>query len=263
MSIKKHLHLKLEVHIIYWIVFTLFFTIIWGTYDNDYKRNFSIQLFSLPARLILVYGTLGYLFPKFLLREKYILFIISYIGLLLCTSIGVQRTIVFFVVQHTYLPFQSDSFFVITELMNTIIDVNLAAVIPLGYAFIKIWEYSREKNAVLQKQHSELLAQQEEQYIYLKSKSQMHKVALKDIMYIESLKNYIKVKTLHTDIICHKSISSMQEVLPKKTFIRVHRSFIISLHHMESFTAKLIYLQGNAIPIGRKYSHTIKELLQK
>ncbi len=262
MNTKNYLNLKLEVHILYWIAFLLFFTLIWGTYDNDYERNFMIQLFSLPSRLVLVYGTLFYLFPKLLLQEKYLKFILYYTLLLVTTSFVIQRPIIFYFIQNYYLPFQSTSFFAATELMNTVIDVNLAAIIPLGYAFIKIWQNSRAKNTLLQRQNHVLLEEKEDKFIYLRSKSQVNKILLKDIVYIESLKNYIKVNTIDDEIMCHKSISSMQEILPAKTFLRVHRSFIVSLNFINSFSSKIVNLKGNSIPIGRKYRDSVKEVLE-
>ncbi len=258
---KNYLNLKLESHLIYWIVFVLFFTIIWGTYDFDYKRNFIIQLLSLPARMVLVYGTLYYLIPKFLLKENYLRFVLLYFGLALLTSVLIQRSLMFFFTQHHFLHFQSDSFFSVTEIMNTVIDVNLAAIIPLGYAFIRLWQSSREKNLVLQ-QHNKLLSDKEGKFIYLKSNSRNNKIFLKDIVYIESLKNYIKVITVNGEIKSYNSISRVLELLPEDLFIRVHRSFIIALEHIDSYSFKSIILKGTEIPIGRKYKEDVKRRIR-
>jgi DNA-binding LytR/AlgR family response regulator len=67
----------------------------------------------------------------------------------------------------------------------------------------------------------------------------MVKVMLDDILYIESMKDYIKVVTKSRTIITKQSISSVEAMLPEKKFIRTHRSFIVSLDKIKSFTSEL------------------------
>lgn len=253
---------KLQFHLIYWVSFTLFFTLIWGTYDHDYGRNFMIQLCSLPSRLLLVYGTLSFLIPRFFLKEKYGKFIFYFIVLLLITGIGIQRTMMVYFVEDIYLTdHKSENFFTVTHLMNTILDVNIAAIVPLGYAFFQIWYQSKKKTEELEQKNLELVKEKEEQFIHLKEGTSLHKVSLDDIIFIESLKNYIRVKTTDKEIITYRSISSIQNILPNKKFLRVHRSFIISLLHIDSFSPTQISLKGIIIPIGRKYKEEVKEKL--
>lgn len=253
---------KLQFHLIYWIVFILFFTLIWGTYDHNYSRNFMIQLCSLPSRLILVYGTLSFLIPNYFLKEHYGKFVLYFTLLLLITSIGIQRAIMIYFVEDIYLTdHKSEHYFTLTQLMNTVLDVNIAAIVPLGYAFFQIWNQSKQHNAELERKNHELNEEQREKFVHLKEGSQLHKVDFKSILFIESLKNYIRVKTINKEIITYKSISSMHELLPEKQFLRVHRSFIISLHHIDSFSPTQINLKGIIIPIGRKYKEEVKERL--
>ena len=248
------------LHLLYWSCFVLFFAVIWGTYDHDYIRNLMVQLWSLPARLLLVYGTLYYLFPKFFAKEKYGMFITLFILLLLFATIVVQRSVMIFIVQEKYLPYSSNHFFKVTELMNTALDVNLALIIPLAYVLYKKWMLSKEKSEALEKTNEELRNSQNS-FINLKQGKSFLKVFTKDIIYIESLKNYIKVKTVHQEIICYESISSMESTLSDRQFLRVHRSFIISLDHISSFSPSQIDLKGMIVPVGRKYKEQVKEKL--
>lgn len=98
-------------------------------------------------------------------------------------------------------------------------------------------------------------------YIYLKVLKKMQKVYLDDILYIESLKSYIKVKTVMKEIIAHRPISSIITELPTSKFLRVHRSFLISIDHIDAFSPTEIELKGNKVPVGRKYKETVKEIL--
>ena len=247
-------------HLLYWFLFISFFTLIWGTYDNNYYRNFMIQLFSLPARLMLVYVTLYFLFPTFLLQKKYGTFILFYLLLLIAVTLFVQRVLFFYVIQPSYLQgFEKGEFFVVTAIMNTILDVNIAAIIPFGYVFFQHWKKSNQRTIELEKKQLEYSKGGE--FMYLKVEKSLQKVFIKDIIFIESLKNYIKVITIDREIVTHKSITSMQETLPKDAFLRIHRSYIVNLNFIDSFSPSKLNLKGTEIPIGRKYKAEVKEVL--
>ncbi|WP_405206926.1 LytR/AlgR family response regulator transcription factor [Aquimarina sp. LLG6339-5] len=98
-------------------------------------------------------------------------------------------------------------------------------------------------------------------FIYLKVEKKMQKIFLKDIFYIESLKNYIKIKTSEREIIAYKGISSIENTLPSKKFLRVHRSFIIAIDKIDAFSTTEIEIKGIKIPVGRNYRESVKEIL--
>ena len=98
--------------------------------------------------------------------------------------------------------------------------------------------------------------------IYLKSDKKMIRVKLDDIIFVESLKDYIRVKTSTQEVISHQKISYMEERLPESKFLRIHRSFIISLDKINAFSATVVELQGHNIPIGRNYKNTTLEILK-
>ena len=219
-----------------------------------------IQVFSLPSRLILVYVTLFFLFPRFLLKKKYGKFVLLYILLLIAVTVFIQRVFFFYIIQPTYLQnFKSSNFFAITEIMNTLLDVNIAIIIPFGYAFFKSWQKTNQKTIELEKKQLEYINGDE--FIYFKVEKSLQKIFIKDIIFIESLKNYIKVKTTEREIIVYKSISSIQESLPKEKFLRVHRSYIVNLDFIDSFSPSKLDLKGVTIPIGRKYKAEVKGVL--
>ena len=87
------------------------------------------------------------------------------------------------------------------------------------------------------------------------------KISLDDILYIESLKDYIKVVTITKNIVTKQSISSIEELLPKNNFIRIHRSFIVAINKIESFTADTIEIAKHELPISRMYRHEVERLL--
>jgi len=100
-------------------------------------------------------------------------------------------------------------------------------------------------------------------YLYLKENREMVKVFLKDIVYIESLRDYVRVKTLKQEVITYQKISYLEQKLPQNKFIRVHRSFIIAMDKVISFTPATVKVNIIDIPIGRNYKNvTLKMLMQ-
>lgn len=102
-----------------------------------------------------------------------------------------------------------------------------------------------------------------EAFIYLKADKKMVKVMLSDILYIESLKDYIRVKTETKEIISYQKISFLEEKLPADKFLRIHRSFIIALDKVQAFSATTVDLGKTEIPIGRLYKNEVLQILGK
>ena len=99
-------------------------------------------------------------------------------------------------------------------------------------------------------------------FIYLRADRKNIKVNFDDILFIESLKDYIKVVTKDKTIVTKQAISSIEENLPKDLFTRTHRSFIVSLKKIESFTPDLIQINKYEIPISRSYRHEVEKALR-
>ncbi|MEJ8817774.1 LytR/AlgR family response regulator transcription factor [Lacibacter sp. H407] len=98
-------------------------------------------------------------------------------------------------------------------------------------------------------------------FVYFRADRKMMKVLLSDILYIESMKDYVKVVTGNETIITKQSISSVEAMLPEQKFIRTHRSFIVSAASIHSFTSELINIGKTEIPIGRLYRQQVLKSL--
>jgi DNA-binding LytR/AlgR family response regulator len=99
-------------------------------------------------------------------------------------------------------------------------------------------------------------------YINFRSDRKMVKVALSDILYIESIKDYIKVVTTTNTVITKQSISSVEEMLPAEMFIRIHRSYIVALNKIESYNNELVWIAKQELPISRMYRHEVGKTLK-
>ena len=98
-------------------------------------------------------------------------------------------------------------------------------------------------------------------FLYFRSDRKMVKVLLDEIVYIESLKDYIRiVRTTQPPLVVKQSISMAEEMLPANFFMRIHRSFIVSLKKVTAYTQNDVEIDGIEIPIGKLYKYQIGRL---
>lgn len=93
----------------------------------------------------------------------------------------------------------------------------------------------------------------ENAYMYVKVNKDMIKVFLKDIIYIESIRDYLKIILENGSLITYQRISYMEENLPEERFLRVHKSYIAALDKIVSYRNDTIYIGNFTLPIGRIY----------
>ena len=98
-------------------------------------------------------------------------------------------------------------------------------------------------------------------FIFLKVDKKLVKIKFEDILYIESLKDYIKVFTTIENYLVHKPLTSITEELPESNFIRIHRSFTIAIDKVKSIEGNLVEIGATRIPIGRKYLNHAKKII--
>lgn len=101
----------------------------------------------------------------------------------------------------------------------------------------------------------------EEGFIYIRSNKKVFKILLRDILYVESLKDYLRIYTHNKPVVTKYTISAFEERLPANQFVRIHRSFIVSLDHISSFTANTIEVADKELPIGRSYKQQVFKTL--
>jgi DNA-binding LytR/AlgR family response regulator len=99
-------------------------------------------------------------------------------------------------------------------------------------------------------------------FLFLRADRKNLKIQLHEILFIESLKDYVKVVTNDRSIVSKQSISTIEENLPEEVFLRIHRSFIVSLSKIESFTAGIIQVGKYELPVSRSYRHEVERALK-
>jgi DNA-binding LytR/AlgR family response regulator len=100
-------------------------------------------------------------------------------------------------------------------------------------------------------------------FLYFKVDRRMVKVLLQDLLYIESLKDYVRLVTTQQSLVTKTPLSTVASMLPPGRFIRVHRSFIINLDHVAAYTASSVQMASHALPVGRMYRDVWEGCMQR
>lgn len=97
-------------------------------------------------------------------------------------------------------------------------------------------------------------------HLFLNVQKKKVKILFSEILYIESQREYIKIVTTKKEYISKMSTHEIEALLPGNLFKRIHRSFIVSINKIESYTADAVEINGISIPIGRGYKDVIENL---
>lgn len=96
-------------------------------------------------------------------------------------------------------------------------------------------------------------------YIFVKADNKLEKINFSDILFVESMENYISIQTRDRKIITHLTLSMFREKLPVKIFIQPHKSFIVSIDHIISIEGNILHVQSFRIPISKYQKEEVME----
>lgn len=100
-------------------------------------------------------------------------------------------------------------------------------------------------------------------FLYFRADRKMIKVFTRDILYVESLKDYVKIITTKAKpLLVKQSISSLEAMLPEADFVRIHRSFIVAVDKITAYTPTHMDIAGQELPVGRLYQKDVSRVLK-
>jgi two-component system, LytTR family, response regulator LytT len=105
----------------------------------------------------------------------------------------------------------------------------------------------------------------DDKYLFLKVEYQLVRIALEDILYIEGLKDYVKVhlKNVEKAVLSLTSLKALEEKLPPKRFMRIHRSFIVAFDKITSMTKNSVQIGKVMITVGDQYKDAFSQFVGK
>ena len=123
-------------------------------------------------------------------------------------------------------------------------------------------------NKILIPQYTPLVTTQTEEkaeeptFIFFKADKKIHKYYFTDILFIEGSGNYVKIHTLNEKpLVVLDKLTELQNKLPKKQFIRVHKSFIINVSHIQKIEGNMVAIRDKSIPISSTFKQSIEEII--
>jgi two-component system LytT family response regulator len=122
---------------------------------------------------------------------------------------------------------------------------------------IEFERFLKAVNKVKDSFKSRIQGNESKSFIFLNVQKKKVKILFSDILYIESQREYIKIVTLKKEFLSKISTKEIENLLPQNLFRRIHRSFIVSIDKIESFSAKEVEIKGKTIPIGRDFSDVV------
>ena len=117
----------------------------------------------------------------------------------------------------------------------------------------KVTIFQKEKTTIPE-------AEEKKNYLFLNVQKKKVKILFSDIVYIESQKEYIKIVTTKKDFVSKMGTHEIEDLLPPHLFKRIHRSFIVSVSKIDSYTAEEVEVNGVSIPVGRAYRDSLENL---
>jgi DNA-binding LytR/AlgR family response regulator len=125
-----------------------------------------------------------------------------------------------------------------------------------------ISKYLDENTVVPKPEKIELIPEKSESF-FVRAERKMVKICFSEILYIESLADYVKIHLSDKAVVSRETITGIEAKLPRQEFIRTHRSFIVALPAIDSFTNEYVEVGKKQIPISRSYKKEVLETLEK
>lgn len=243
-------------HILFWLVVAIGLILVFGRPWGNASHAFYFIVMLLPVVMGTSYFFNYYLVPQFLLKKKYFWFGL-YAFYTLVISLYLQMLVVIF--SYAFL-----AKFRLEEMGQDSVD-DISSLAFVMYMVVFVGSFLVMLQQLLERQKEIDLLEKEKVRIpmlELTSNRQTVKIPYDDIIYIESLSDYIKVHSRHRNAVVSKEkISVMAEELPEQ-FVRIHRSFIVNTQKITSHNANEVELDGIQLNIGRSYKKTVLPLLK-
>lgn len=139
-----------------------------------------------------------------------------------------------------------------------------------GYEFqvsdylLKPYSYARFLQAVTKvQQQRKQQTDGDSNFIFVKTEHRIEKVSLDDILFIEGMSDYLRIHTSQSKIMCLQKFSAFEKLLPSDRFVRVHKSYLVSVHQIENIERLRIKIGDQLIPISQTYKDQFFALLEQ
>ena len=243
--------------VLFWILTASALVIFFGARNDGYVNTFYFVTFLMPVIIGTSYMFSAYLVPKYLLQKKYFKF-----GLYTLYTIIVSLNLEIIVIALAFALLANYQFDQMIPASKNVFSLAITMYfVVLVKAFVLLI-----RNSISNEKKIQLLEEKQntnqEGFLTVRSDRKNVKVLLDEILFIESLSDYVKINLPDKSVITKEKISNIEEKL-SIPFLRSHRSFIVNTDKISSFSADTIEIGKTILPISRTYKKEVQQFLKK
>lgn len=101
------------------------------------------------------------------------------------------------------------------------------------------------------------------EFFFIKADAKIYKVNYEDILYIESLREYVRLHTSNQRIVSRLSLSKLEDMLPSQTFVRIHRTYIINIQHIKNIEGNMVRIGDKSLPVSKGKKEEFLQLIEQ
>ena len=242
--------MQLGKHILFWTVAASILVAVFGSTYGDYVKSFYFVTFLLPVAMATSYFFNYHIVPQFLLKKKYKRFTLYTIY-----TIVVSLYLEMIVITISFIVLANYNYGELSPIMTNIFVLGFSIyLIVLIKAFYLLYRRFTKKEIRLNQLEDEKEALKTS-FITVRADRSNHQIKLSELMYLESLSDYVKIYFNDQSLTTRETISSFEQSLPE-TFVRIHRSYIVNLDYITEFSNKSVTIGDEELPISRTYKNT-------
>jgi len=239
--------MKHTKQVFFWVLTASVLILFFGANHNGYINAFYFVTFLMPVIIGTSYMFSDYLVPKYLLQKKYFKF-----GLYTIYTIIVSLNLEVIVIAMAFAVLSNYQYDHMIPASKNVFSLAITMYfIVLVKAFVHIIQSSIKSEEKIQSLETKQDNMQKG-HLLVRVDRKNAKVLLEDILYIESLSDYVKIILKDKTIITKEKISVIEEKLTIP-FLRIHRSFIVNTNEISSFSSESIEINSIELPISRSY----------
>lgn len=248
---------RLLEHALFWMAVLLFYTMYFGSRQDEYGQSLFFVALLLPITMATTYAVVYWLVPRFLLTGRMGRFVLYlFYSLLLSLHLELSLLVGLYMTVADY-----QALFVapnLVDLMDVLIGMYIVVFGALSLHTLRRWQRTRSEQEDLkfenEQMHEELARSENiEATITIRVDRRNVNIRLADIHFIESQRDYLLIHTATDRHMTKATLSSMEEELRNQGFIRIHRSYLIRIRAVSSFSSAEVVIEDNRLPIGRSY----------
>jgi hypothetical protein len=242
--------------VVFWVISAIALIAIFGRTYGGYVNSFFFVSFLMPIIIGTSYAFNLFLVPKYLLKKKYVKFTL-YTFYTIIISLNLEMlviTLAFSVLaEYQYellIPAAKNVFFLA-------ITMYFIALIKAFAQLIQSSLLGQDKISILEEKQNTI----QKGFLLVRSDRKNVKILLEEILFIESLSDYVKINLKDNTVITKEKISNIEEKLTLP-FLRIHRSFIVNTDKITSISAESIELGETKLPVSRTYKKEVQQLIK-